>query len=364
MEELNDDHGSESVRKYVRTLTDIKVNVFVKGGNNGLVYFGTRTKLNDEVALKFYGSYPHFDSSEEPVILKRIKHPNILEVYDLKFVPPVSGCFISPRIMGGDLQGHIDGRSISSREALKFTSGILSGVAELHANHGLVHRDLKPANILLHLDTMTPIIADLGAVKKIDVAHGYTSESKATFYYLPPECIIDKKYYFQSDLYQVGLIFFQLVGGFFPVQEPFRWLSSKEITKLKKVPIDKKDEQIDEFIASKIVKGKLADTNTLPPYLDPAFKRLLNRALHFDSSSRFQNSSEFLKEITKLIGLYPSYRNTPDYLHVVHDNGTEYRIFQEETEFFIDRRLPGKQWRKDNSHDNTFGSVLSIARIS
>lgn len=245
---------------------------------------------------------------------------------------------------------------------MKFTSGILSGVAELHANHSLVHRDLKPANILLDLDAMTPIIADLGAVKKLDVAHEYTSESKATFYYLPPECIIDKRYYFQSDLYQVGLILFQLLGGFFPIESPFKWLTGREVKRLASIPNNQKDEFINELIASKIVIGKLADTSTLPSYLDPAFKRLVNKALNPDVDARFQNASEFLKAVGKLMCIYPSYRRTTDYLHVVHDSGTEYRILQEKQEYFVERRLEGRQWRKDKNHDNRIESVLSRAR--
>lgn len=55
MAELYDDHGVESVRTYVRQHPDINVHTYVKRGLNGLVYFGTRKKLKDEVVLNFIG---------------------------------------------------------------------------------------------------------------------------------------------------------------------------------------------------------------------------------------------------------------------------------------------------------------------
>ncbi len=79
---------------------------YVKRGINGIVYFGTRKKMGDEVVLKFYWSYPQFDSSEEAVILKNIEHDNVLMVYDLRFIHPNSAYFLSPYISGGDLSAH------------------------------------------------------------------------------------------------------------------------------------------------------------------------------------------------------------------------------------------------------------------
>src|SRR5687767_10781804 len=108
MDELNDDHVVETIRNYVRQHQDIEVFKNVNRGLNGDVYFGKRTKLNDEVVLKFYWSYPNYDSSEEAVILRSIDHPNILKVLDLRFIKPNYACFLSPRIEGGDLQEHID----------------------------------------------------------------------------------------------------------------------------------------------------------------------------------------------------------------------------------------------------------------
>ncbi|MBL7839394.1 MAG: serine/threonine protein kinase [Cyclobacteriaceae bacterium] len=363
MADLDDDHGVESIRAYVRQHPDIDVHTYVKRGLNGLVYFGTRKKLKDEVVLKFYWSYPQFDSSEEAVILRAIDHPNVLKIHDLRFIKPNNAYFLSPFISGGDLQGHIDSRAISTREALRLISGILAGVTEMHSNHGLVHRDLKPGNILLDIDRMHPIIADLGAVKKIGTADGYTSESKATLYYLPPESIVDKRYYFQSDIYQVGIIMFQLLNGFFPINEPLKWLTAKEKKQLDAIVNGQKrfDFQ-EEAIKTKIYKGKLIDTSTLPAYLDGSFKRVLNKALHWDYTKRFKNASEFLREVHRLSSTCPSYLWESGQLLISHESGTEYRITTKNGVHTLERKLPGKSWRKDNGHDGSFESILTVAR--
>jgi serine/threonine protein kinase len=365
MAELDDDHGVESVRTYVRQHPDINVHTYVKRGLNGLVYFGTRKKLKDEVVLKFYWSYPEFDSSEEAVILRGIDHPNILKIYDLRFIKPNSAYFLSPYISGGDLQEHIDKRSLSTKEALKLVSGILLGVSELHSNHSLVHRDLKPGNILFDVEKTNPIIADLGAVKKIDSVDGHTTESKATLYYLPPESIVEKRYYLQSDLYQVGIIMFQLLGGFFPINEPMKWVKEKEVNQLNAEKDEQKRfDQFEELIKGKIYKGKLVDMVTLPVYLDPAFKRVLNKALHRDFSKRFKSASEFLREVHRLSSSYPSYLSDNNNIIVSHESGREFRITTDGNSFALEKRLPGGSWRRDNSHDGTLESLLTIARSS
>lgn len=363
MSQLDDNHVVETIRNFVRRQEDIKVFKNVNRGLNGDVYFGKRIKLNDEVVLKFYWSYPDYDASEEAVILRSIDHPNVLKVLDLRFLKPNYAYFLTPRIEGGDLQEQIDTRSVSSKEALEITAGILSGVTELHSNHQLVHRDLKPGNILLDIKNRIPVVADLGAVRKIDSTIGYTTESKATLYYLPPESIVDKKYFFQSDIYQIGLILFQLLGGHFPINNPTEWLSTKDQQQLDSIRNeDMKHQRFNDIIKQKIYDGKLVHFDTIPSHLDQAFKRVLNKALHKNYTSRFKNTSEFLKEIHKILSLYPSYTQYSDHLLVSHASGKEYRVSEANGVYNLKKKLPGKTWRRDNSHDGQFHSVLSIAR--
>ncbi len=363
--ELNDEDSVKAIQDFVRNNTDIDVYEYVRRGCNGDVYFGKRIKMDDDVVLKFYWSHPNYDAAEEAVILKNIEHDNILKIHDLRFLPPNYAYFLTPRISGGDLQGIIDNRKLSTKESLEIISGILLGLTELHSKHKLVHRDLKPGNILLDLDKNIPIIADLGAVKKIHKADGCVTASKATYLYLPPEAIIANEYYYQSDIYQVGVIMFQLLGGYFPINSPMDWLTAREKKQLDTIRNSTDNYQkFNELIGKKVIKGQLADTNTLPFYLDAGFKRVLNKALNFHYEKRYKNPSLFLKEVHNLLRSCPNYEHEPDRLLVKHENGKEFQMYKnKKNEVVLEKRISNKDWRKDNSHNGTVESALAMARL-
>ena len=363
--ELHDEDSVKAIQDFVRENPDIEVFDYIRRGCNGEVYFGKRIKMDDEVVLKFYWSHPNYDASEEAVILRNIEHDNILKIWDLKFLPPYYACFLTPRISGGDLQGIIDARSLSTKDVLEIISGILLGLTELHSKHNLVHRDLKPGNILFDLDKKQPIIADLGSVKKIDNADGCVTASKSTFLYLPPESILANDYYYQSDIYQVGVIMFQLLGGYFPLETPIDFLSAREKKQLKGVNSTEWCSKFNDLIGKKVVKGKLINTNTLPYYLDSGFKRVLNRALNFHYEKRYQNPSLFLKDVHNLLRTCPTYIVDSDRLMIKHDNGKEFQLFQEKKNgVVLEKRLGNNRWRKVNSHKGTVESALKLARIA
>lgn len=363
--ELHDEDSVETIQKFVRANPDIEVFEYIRRGCNGEVYFGKRIKMNDDVVLKFYWSHENYDASEEAVILRNIEHDNILKIWDLKFLPPYYAYFLTPRISGGDLQGIIENQKLSTKEVLEIISGILLGLTELHSKHNLVHRDLKPGNILFDLAKKRPVIADLGSVKKIDHADGCVTASKSTYLYLPPESVMANEYYYQSDIYQVGLIMFQLLGGYFPLETLIDFLTQREKKQLDGIKNSMEwDRKLTELLREKVIKGKIADTKTLPKYLDLGFKRVLNKALNFHYEKRYKNPSLFLKEVHKLLRTCPEYIVEDDKLLVIHDNGKEYQIYQNKrNQIVLEKRLANKGWRKVNSHNGTFESALELARI-
>lgn len=367
MVQLNDEDCVQAIRDYVRSNADIEVYDYIRRGCNGEVYFGKRKKMGDDVVLKFYWSHPNYDATEECAILQKIKHDNILEVKECRFVPPNYAFFLTPKISGGDLQGIIDSRAVSTKEALGIISGILLGLTELHSKHSLVHRDLKPGNILIDSDTANvPIIADLGAIKKVDEANGFVTASKSTYLYLPPESIAKDEYYFQSDIYQIGIIFYQLLNGFFPINDPMKWMTKKEEKELNTIRNSmERERRFDDLIAKKIVKGTLVISSALPNYLDNSFKRIINIATHLKHGSRYKNPSFFLKDIHKTLREAPDYKFENNLLTIDHDSGKKYKVYQNaKNDYMIEKSISNNHWTKQHSHNGKFESVLALARKS
>lgn len=360
---LVEDEPVAAISQFIQRDQHVEFYKHVRRGLNGEVYFGKRIKLDDEVVYKFYSAQAGYDSTEEAVILKNIEHENILKIYDLKFLHPHYAYFVTPKISGEDLQCILDNRKFSTHEVLDIMAGILKGLTELHSKHKLVHRDLKLANILLSLINSHAIIADLGAVKKINDTYGYTSASKSTFLYLPPEAVAKDEYYFQSDIYQVGVMMFQLLGGHFPVNDPDQFLTARELKSnaIIRNATDRINNRND-IIAKKIIKGKLIDTNTLPVYLDPVFKRIINWATNIKHEKRFTNTSLFLKEIHQLKRNCPDYVEDKDGLIIKHSSGKECKIYSDHKGEIVLEKKAGSSWRKDHQHNGTLESVLTIAR--
>lgn len=362
---IADDDCPTEIRDFVRSILEIEITQYVQRGFNGEVYFGKHTKLGEEVVIKFYFGFAKYNETEEAVILRRISHENVLKIHDLRFVPPYYPCFISPKISGGDLQGVLESRAISSQKALEIIAGILNGVSHLHSQHSLLHRDLKPGNILVDQTTLSPVVADLGSVKKFANANDPISASKSTLVYLPPESINGNQYFIQSDLYQIGIILFQLLGGHFPINHPINWLNAKEIAQVsKEKSVLAQDLKVGKIIEKRILDSKIANLDSLPPYLDKTFKRLLAKALNKDYRKRYLNAGEFLNAVHNLMRNTPDYLVDGEFLLISHRGGREFRISKvlNSNSWMMEKRINGSQWRREKPLIIAYEELLEVAR--
>src|SRR4029079_394122 len=141
---------------------------------------------------------------------------NIVKLFDVERIAVGSDDYSLLQmewLNGSSLQSSIENRHFGQQEAVLLTMEILQGVAHLHRQR-LVHRDIKPGNIILQ--NQTPKIADFGSVAKIGVGNDFVRASKHSNLYVPSEGWTRQTYTFASDLYQVGLVLYQLVNGPLP----------------------------------------------------------------------------------------------------------------------------------------------------
>jgi serine/threonine protein kinase len=185
-------------------------------GGMGEVYRADDLKLGQPVALKFLPK----ELADDPVrrerlfaevrIARQVSHPNIARVYDI-----------------GELEGrhfltmeYIDGEDLASllkrigslhgAKALDVARQLCAGLAAAH-DKGVLHRDLKPANVMI--DGRGRVrITDFGlaVAAEDDVA---TEDVSGTPPYMAPEQFVGRGASVRSDIYALGLVFYELFTG-------------------------------------------------------------------------------------------------------------------------------------------------------
>jgi predicted Ser/Thr protein kinase len=185
-------------------------------GGMGEVYRATDLALGQSVALKILPE----DAATNQQLLERfqgevriarqVSHPNVCRVYDLGEADGIP--FISMEYVDGeDLASllHRIGR-LPSDKALEIARKLCAGVAAAH-ERGVIHRDLKPQNIMLNKRGEV-IIMDFGLAAVADQLHGAEARN-GTPAYMAPEQLRGDSVTAKSDIYALGLIFYELFTG-------------------------------------------------------------------------------------------------------------------------------------------------------
>ena len=195
-----------------------------KIGQGGMshVYLARRESDGEQIVLKILNARPADDPelfqrfAQEYMLISSAQHNNVVKIYDYGFTDAYA--FIAMEYMPkGTLKDAIDA-GLSERQALSVMAQLAGGLRELHAR-GIIHRDLKPANIMVR-DDGTMAIADFGIAKKLqaDAEQTLHGELFGTPYYLAPELIEGLPASERSDLYSLGIMFYEMLTGSKPFQ--------------------------------------------------------------------------------------------------------------------------------------------------
>lgn len=192
-------------------------------GQFGSVYKGLDTSDgNKEYAVKLL---PRVKVESSPLISKLFRseisimrivdHPNILKLHD--YLETGTNYYVVVQYCkDGDMEKYLQQvGKVEEEEAVFFLKQIMSGFVYLHS-HKIMHRDFKLANIFLHDKQL--IIGDFGFAK---AGTDMTSTKLGTPYNMSPEIIFSTgktMYTSKTDLWSIGVVYFQLLFGVLPFQ--------------------------------------------------------------------------------------------------------------------------------------------------
>jgi hypothetical protein len=250
-------------------------------GSGGMckIYLAESERAATLVVLKVFSQVP--DVSERIVgfdrflqeyeIVAGLNHPNIVRIYDLG-VADDHAYIAMEHFPAGDLRQRMK-VPVSPETALSYLMQMASALEAIHAVV-VLHRDLKPANVMLRADgTLCLIDFGLAKANELDAELTGSREIFGTPYYMSPEQghaeLIDAR----SDLYSLGVVYYEMLIG----RKPYTGASAMEV----------------------IYKHKRVD---LPP-IDAKFSShepILRRLLAKAPQDRFQSAQELIQAAGEL----------------------------------------------------------------
>ncbi len=156
-------------------------------------------------------------------ILASLSHPNIARLYDGGAVEDGRPYLVMEFVEGEPIAEYCDGRRRSLRQRLELALEVTAAVSAAHASL-VVHRDLKPSNILVTAEGHVKLL-DFGIAKLLD-ADGDTHTRTGLFLLTPdhasPEQLRGEPVTTRTDVYQLGVLLFELATGRPPYEQASR----------------------------------------------------------------------------------------------------------------------------------------------
>lgn len=206
-------------------------------GGMGMVVAATNTRLNQKVAIKFLlpEALEHPDIvarfGREGEVAAKLQGQHVVRIIDVHEMPDGRPYIVMEHLSGEDLEHVLDRLGcLPPDEAVSYMLQACEALAEAHSK-GIIHRDLKPANLFLakQPDRRSIVkILDFGISKVTGDAQNLTRTATAmgTPFYMSPEQLMNAKDVdARSDIWALGVIFFELLTG----MRPFEGSSMPEI---------------------------------------------------------------------------------------------------------------------------------------
>jgi serine/threonine protein kinase len=246
------------------------------------VYLAVQISLGRQVALKVLApalaAQRGFTARflNEGRIIAYLKHPQIVDVYDLG--SDHQNYFLAMEFLSaGTLEQRIK-KGISPARSVQLIKQIATALGFAH-QQGVIHRDVKPQNILFRDDDL-PVLTDFGIARLMDGDPQLTIPGRTlgSPFYMSPEqingCTIDAR----ADLYALGILFYTMLTNKLPYES--------------------------DQIMTIALMHKSAPLPVLPDDLSP-FQLIINKLLAKDPDQRFSSAQDLIDALVRIESEYP-----------------------------------------------------------
>ncbi len=228
-------------------------------GGMGTVYEAFDAELERTIALKTIRPDLAANSAalrrlkQETLLTRQIAHRNVVRVFDLGVADRLR--FITMEFVDGtDLRSLLEQRGkFPPKEAVALIQQICEGLHAAHAED-VIHRDLKPQNILVGRDRRVRIV-DFGLARSFEqTGITRTGAVLGTPHYMAPEQAMGKQSDARSDIFAVGVIFFELLTAELPFPDESLMESFLARTRDRARPIASVDPTVPSWLARIVMR--------------------------------------------------------------------------------------------------------------
>lgn len=290
------DKGFMSKEQILEVLSLQAKDIYVEGfdihsklgaGNMGAVYHATHLPTKKQVALKIIADKHKTDRfikrfEVEFEVLRKLKHPNIVEAVSLDKngpIPYYAMEYVEGKTLRDILKQH---NKLPVKESIEIIRTV-SVALQYAISHGVFHRDIKPDNLLIEdYDAATGKVGklkiiDFGLAKDTDVDSGLTMEGTGmgTPLYMAPEQVKDAKNVdFKADIYSLGSTLFKMLTG----HNAATGKSSMEIV-------------------ANVVKGNVRSMKDFDTSFSDSVYQLVDKMMALDVKKRYQDYDSLIKDL-------------------------------------------------------------------
>jgi serine/threonine protein kinase len=314
-------------------------------GKNAAVFRAKNSLCGRDVFLKRYPIPPSDTGSalREPHMLTELEHENLAKIYGADTLGEGEILLEMELIAGGSFQELINdavetGVWPSTHTCIHLTSHVAAGLSHL-AKKGFVHRDVKPANLLIRKSGSKKegVVTDLGLASKLDDT-GRAFSTRHARIYRPPEVWTGKGYSAKSDVYQLGIVLYQLLGGYL----------NYDLGNLD-----------DGVLAKRAAEGSILDPSTLGADVDSALRKVVNAATS-PESQRYESMADFL------VALNNARLQQLDWTYSVTDDGFRIERQKDTNAYRVDVTVAGNRYtveRQQAGPKGVFRRKLPILQV-